>query len=162
MKQMVDGSTAGADVPHFEHALFFGEDAHKAMKIVSGIVAIFGIGIAFYLHYLGRTTAATSRADKLLPVFGPLARGAQRKWYVDEIYNFLIVRPLFVLSHIFALIDKILIDGLVNALGWIPKALGKTAKPLQSGYLHDYALRMAGGLAILVFIVLMLSGGVKL
>ena len=159
LDRVVGASTAGALPPHHAHAEFFGFDAHAAMKVVSGIVALTGILIAFYLHYLGRTTAKSARADKLLPVFGALARGAQHKWYVDEIYHFLVVRPLWVFSHVLALLDKVLVDGLVNTVGWVPKALGKTARPLQSGMLHDYALRMAGGLAVLLLIVLLLAGG---
>ena len=76
-----------------------------------------GIGIAFWLHYVGRKTAATSKADALLPAMGPVARWAQRKWYVDELYDFVLVKPLWVLGHVFYLLDRLLVDGLVNLAG---------------------------------------------
>lgn len=137
------------------HGSFLGMDPHKVMYYVSGIIGAVGIVIAFFLHYLGRTTAATSRADALVPALGPIARAAQRKWYVDEIYDFTIRTPLWVLSHIFHLIDKLLVDGLVDLAGWLPRQAGRTVRPAQSGILHGYALGMAGGVAVLLLIVLL-------
>ncbi len=142
---------------HGLHATFFGYDAHIAMMYVSAIVGAVGIFFAYILHYAGRTTAAKSKADALLPAMGPLAHWAQRKWYVDEFYDLLIVKPLWILSNIFALLDKYLIDGIVDLLGWIPRALGKTLRPSQSGDLHGYALGMAGGLALLLVVILLVT-----
>ena len=136
---------------------FLGFDPHAAMYYVSAVVGLSGILVAFFLHYLGRTTAATSRADALLPAFGAVARGAQHKWYVDEIYDFLIRKPLWVLSNIFHLIDKLVVDGIVNLVGLLPRALGGTIRPSQSGVLHGYAAGMAGGLALLLLIALWVS-----
>ena len=167
---MVEGSTSGADYP-VPHESFLGMDAHTGAMYASIVVAIVGVLIAAFLHgpkgieslFLGnRTTAAKSRADALLPLFGPLARGAQHKWYVDEIYDWVFVKPLYVLSHIFHLIDKLLVDGLVNAFGWFPRGIGLAARRQQSGVLHDYALRMAMGVALVVVIaVLVKTGGLS-
>jgi NADH-quinone oxidoreductase subunit L len=133
---------------------FFGQDPHKVMYYVSGIVGAIGIFIAFLLHLAGRTTAATSKADGLLPAMGPLARGAQGKWFVDEIYDSLIRRPLNVISHLFRLFDSVVVDGLVNLFGWIPRLIGGAIRPSQSGEMHGYAIGMAGGLTVLLGIVL--------
>ncbi len=139
------------------HATFFGFDAHKAMMVVSGVVGFIGILVAYVLHYAGRTTAAKSKADSLLPAFGPLATAAQHKWYVDELYDLLIVKPLWVVSNIFALFDKYVVDGLVDFLGWLPRAIGRSLRPSQGGELHGYAVGMAGGIAVLVLIVLLVT-----
>ena len=136
---------------------FLGYNAHEVMYYVSAAVGLVGIGIAFFLHYLGRTTAATSRADALVPAFGGLARGAQHKWYVDEVYDALIRTPLWVLSNVFHLFDKLVVDGLVNLVGWLPRAFGGTVRPSQSGVLHGYAAGMAGGLALVLLIALWVS-----
>ncbi|MBL9031818.1 MAG: NADH-quinone oxidoreductase subunit L [Phycisphaerae bacterium] len=140
---------------HAEHGTFLGMDPHKVMYYVSGVVGIVGIGIAFVLHLAGRTEAARSRADGLLPALGPIPGWAQHKWYVDEFYDFLIRTPLWVAAHLFHLVDKLIVDGLVNLFGFIPRALGKAIRPSQSGVLHGYALAMAGGVAFLLLIVLM-------
>jgi NADH-quinone oxidoreductase subunit L len=141
----------------------FFSDPHQWMLLASSVVGIFGILVAAVLHgprgawSLGlgsRTEATRSRADDLLPKLGPIPRWAQHKWYVDEFYDYLIRRPLWVISHIFHWIDKLLVDGLVNLLGWLPRALGAWLRPAQSGQLHGYAVAMAGGIAVLILIVL--------
>ncbi|MEO0715532.1 MAG: hypothetical protein AAFY58_00930, partial [Planctomycetota bacterium] len=144
---------------HAGKGTFLGYDPHKVMYYVSAVVGAIGIGIAFFLHLLGRKHAETARADKLLPALGPIPKWAQNKWYVDELYNFLIVRPLWVISHIFHLIDKLFVDGLVNLFGLLPRFGGSAIRPSQSGVLHGYAVGMAGGVAILMLVVLVMVLG---
>jgi NADH-quinone oxidoreductase subunit L len=162
---MVEHSTAAYHPAHAgEHGTFLGMDPHRVMYYVSAGVGALGILIAAILHgpkgiwglFVGsRTRAEVSRADALVPLFGPIAKWARAKWYVDEFYDFLIVKPLRVLSHIFFLLDQFLVDGLVNLAGWLPRGLGKAVRPSQSGELHGYAVGMAGGIAVLLLIVLL-------
>ncbi|MCW5777581.1 MAG: NADH-quinone oxidoreductase subunit L [Phycisphaeraceae bacterium] len=145
------GGDAGA------HGSFFGLDPHKAMYFVSSAIGLAGIGVAFGLHYLGRTGAARSRADALLPKVGPVAKWAQGKWYVDELYDAVIVKPLWVLSHVLHMIDKLVVDGLVNAAGWLPRMIGRAVRPSQGGVLHGYAVQMAGGIAVALIVVWLMT-----
>ncbi len=153
--ETVHGAAAGGGAHVAAHGTIFGQDPHKVMYYVSGVVGALGIGIAFLLHYVGRKESATSPgADKLasLAIIRPLVNGARNKWFVDEIYNYLIRIPLLVVSHIFHLIDKLLVDGLVNLVGRLPRATGEGARVGQSGILHGYAVGMAGGIAVIVVI----------
>lgn len=136
---------------------FFGQDPHAVMYYVSGVVGFVGIFIAFILHYAGRRTAATAKADALLPAVGPLAGWAQNKWYVDELYDLVVRTPLWIIANIFHLFDKIVIDGLVRLVGGIPRFIGGMVRPTQSGELHGYAAGMAAGVAVLLFLVFMLT-----
>jgi NADH-quinone oxidoreductase subunit L len=156
---LVQSSTAGVTPPHAEHAKVFGFDAHTAMQFISGIVAVLGILVAAWLHWIGRTTAATSRADALLPMLGPIPSLAQHKWYIDEIYDFLIVTPLWWLSHILHLIDKLLIDGIVNLAGMLPRLTGSLVRKQQTGVLHDYAVSMAAGITLVILVVVLFATG---
>jgi NADH-quinone oxidoreductase subunit L len=155
--EMVANSTAGAAHAHDETV--FGQDAHRVAMVCSIVVGLLGIAVAAWLHLVGRTSAATARADKFLPLFGPLASWAQHKWYVDELYHFLFYIPLRVISHLSYLVDKLLVDGLVNTAGWAPRAAGQSLRPTQNGVMHAYALRMLQGLAILLLVVILVSGG---
>jgi NADH-quinone oxidoreductase subunit L len=151
--------------PH-EPAAFFGQDAHKLMYYVSAGVGLIGILIAAFLHgpkgwqglFIGnRVIAEKSRADGLINLFGPITKVARNKWYVDEIYDAIIVKPLHVLSHIFHLIDQYIVDGIVNLCGAIPRWIGKALRPTQSGEIHGYAIGMAGGVAVLLVLVFVLT-----
>ena len=146
-----------------------GFDPHKAMYYISAVFGFVGILVAAVLHgprgfaglFLGsRTEAATSRADALLRVglIATVDRWAQRKWFVDELYHRVIVLPLLIVSHIFHAIDKLIVDGaIVDGLGAVPKAIGKSIRPTQSGVLQGYALSMAAGVGIILLIVWLVS-----
>ncbi|MEM9064389.1 MAG: NADH-quinone oxidoreductase subunit L [Planctomycetota bacterium] len=153
------------------HGSFFGYDPHKVMYYVSAVVGAIGIFIAAFLHgpkglmgliVGGRTEAEVSRADDLKSAIAPVAHLAERKWMVDELYGLIIVKPLLVLSHIFHLIDKMIVDGLVILAGLIPRLFGSAVRPAQSGELHGYATGMAAGIAMLIIIgiVVMAGGGI--
>jgi hypothetical protein len=75
---------------------------------------------------------------------------------VDEFYHTVLVTPLRVISHVFHWIDKLLIDGLVNLFGFLPRVFAWIIRPSQSGVLQGYAVSMAGGLAVILFVVLVL------
>ena len=154
-----EGGVAEAGGHEAAQAVGHAESSHLTMLVVSGVVGFVGISIAFLLHYVGRTTAARSKADALLPVFGPIAIAAQHKWYVDELYDFIIVRPLWVLSHVLFLIDKLVVDGTVNLVGFLPRLAGYAARKQQTGVMHDYAVRMAAGVCLVVLIALAIWAG---
>jgi NADH-quinone oxidoreductase subunit L len=143
---------------HEPHAgSFLGMDPHAAMYYASSAVGIAGIVAAFLLHLAGRTGSAASRADLLLARLGPIPGWAQGKWYVDEFYDFLVCRPVWVLAYIFYLIDTYVVDGLVDLFGAAPRHAGGVIRPTQSGELHGYALGMAGGIAVLIVIVVLVA-----
>ena len=82
-----------------------------------------------------------------------MARWARDKWYVDEFYDFLFRRPLWLLGQVFYFIDRWFVDGLVNVFGILPRLTGWAVRPSQSGLLHGYALGTIGGTAVLLLIV---------
>jgi len=145
-----------------EPLLLFGQDPHKVMYYVSGVVGVIGIGLAWCFHLWGRTEAATCRMDSLARLFGPIPRWAENKWYVDEFYNAAIRVPLRIASHLMHWFDKLVIDGIVNLAGMAPRMFGWMVRPSQSGVLQGYAAGMVGGLAMLLVVILLvvrLGGG---
>ncbi|MGH7467050.1 MAG: NADH-quinone oxidoreductase subunit L [Longimicrobiales bacterium] len=79
-----------------------------------------------------------------------------RKWYVDEIYDALIVRPvLFISRLLWRFIDQGIIDGLVNAVGYLSRGFGWLGSRVQTGQLNTYVFALIlGVLAVLAFVVL--------
>ncbi|MEL7473793.1 MAG: NADH-quinone oxidoreductase subunit L [Planctomycetota bacterium] len=151
---------------HDGHGTLFGQDPHKIMYYVSAVVGAIGIGIAAFLHgpkgplglFLGaRRRADETRTDAIASKMWFVPRLAEDKWRVDELYDFMIVRPLKFFSHVFSLIDKALVDGLVMLAGWLPRGMGGAIRPSQSGVLHGYAVGMAGGLAVVLIIVALVA-----
>ncbi len=160
---MIHDSTAHID-PHGDEAggshgsaALFGLDPHKAMYYISSVVGIVGIIFAYAFHLHGRKSAGEApAADAFKAALGPIPRWAENKWYVDELYQFLFRGPLLVLSHIFRYVDMLLVDGLVNLMGWLPYAVGGRLRRGQDGVLQSYAASMAGGLALFLLVILLL------
>ncbi len=161
--------SAGAAV-ETEHAsgLLFGQDPYEIMYYISGAVGLVGILLAAILHgprgwqglFLGgRTEAGKCRMDRVAKLFGPIPRWAENKWYVDEFYIAVFQTPLRVLSHLFHLFDKFVIDGVVDSVAKLPGALASALRPSQSGQLQGYAAGMAGGVVVLLIVVLVVLGG---
>ncbi|MEN0020525.1 MAG: NADH-quinone oxidoreductase subunit L [Planctomycetota bacterium] len=163
--------TAAAFVAHapgeeHAHGTILGFDPHKAMYYVSAVFGVIGIGLAAWFHgpkgiwSLGlgnRTEAGKCRADAVAAKLGPVPRWAENKWYVDEFYDRIIVSPLRVLSEVFKVFDKLVVDGLVNLAGLLPRLIASALRPLQSGGLQNYAVQMVAGLAILLLVAALVA-----
>jgi NADH-quinone oxidoreductase subunit L len=84
---------------------------------------------------------------------GLLANLSYNKFYIDEIYDFLIRKPLYALSVFFYnVVDRLGIDGLVNGIGKSAIESGKGLRLLQTGNVGFYIFMMVAGIvAILLY-----------
>ena len=90
----------------------------------------------------------------------PLYLFLLNKWYFDELYNVIFVKPAMAIGRFFwKRGDGNVIDGTLNgvAMGIIP-FLTRLAGRAQSGYIFTYAFAMVIGIAVLVTWMTM-SGG---
>lgn len=84
---------------------------------------------------------------------GAFGRVLQNKWYVDELYDSVIVKPLNKLGTFAgSILEKGVIDGLVNGVGRLVSYGGRQMRWLQSGQVGSYVLLMV--ISMLVFFVL--------
>ncbi|NBD07528.1 MULTISPECIES: NADH-quinone oxidoreductase subunit L [Corallococcus] len=104
-----------------------------------------GAAAAFaYLKYF------PSRAGQPVPAFArAVRRTAQNKFYVDELYEFILIRPVkFVAFILFRVVDALVIDTvLVRGTAYVTEKVGLGLRRLQTGDAQAYAAIMA--LAIL-------------
>jgi NADH-quinone oxidoreductase subunit L len=79
------------------------------------------------------------------------------KFYVDEIYDALIVKPVNALADFFnRVIERDVIDGLVNGTGRLVQYSSRQLRYLQSGQVGAYVLLMVIGMVILFVVQLFL------
>ncbi len=159
-KMTLDSSAQGGMYGVYEQeekGRLFGADPYNAMYFVSAAFGLFGILIAWWLHLANRRAADSLRATLLAsPLTRWLPTAMENKWYVDEIYHAFVRAPLWVIGHALALIDRLFVDGLlVNGAGYLPRAMGRMFQPLQNGVLQSYAVLMAGGLALVVVLIVL-------
>jgi NADH-quinone oxidoreductase subunit L len=77
-----------------------------------------------------------------------------KKYYVDEIYDRIIVQPLIRASHFsWKVIDAGIVDGIVNGMGNLARALGWFGSLFQTGSVNTYALFLAIGVLVILGVV---------
>ncbi|MFM7036025.1 MAG: proton-conducting transporter membrane subunit [Planctomycetia bacterium] len=127
---------------------------HWNLAIQGTLAAAIGIAIAAVGH-LGRR----SDGPQMERFLGPLATLFARKFFLDEIYTALVVRPLEAFALLAAVFDRRVIDGLVDTVARIPLVGAAVVRQFQSGLLQRYALAgVVGVLAIVVALAWQLRG----
>ncbi len=123
-----------------------------SLLIISVIAALVGIAIAWYL-YLTRPSAADSLARTFRPVYTLL----RHKYWLDELYGALFVRPGIRLARFLATVFELrLLDGLVNGVGGLIDRSGGLLRRIETGYVRQYAaLFLLGALGVLAYLFLM-------
>ena len=116
------------------------------LMFVTVILAVLAILVARHF-YLRRTEAATSLRER----FGRLHTVIVNKYYIDEIYGAVIVRPLVGLSiFLWKIFDVIIIDGSINGFAWIYARISDLLRYVQSGRVRNYATLFVAGVVILL------------
>jgi NADH-quinone oxidoreductase subunit L len=125
------------------------EAAHhvpKWVKILPILAGALGIGFAFVVYMFRE-----GMAEKIARAFKPLHTLFYNKWYFDELYNVLFVKPCFVIGKLFWKGDKNVIDGLgPDGLSKVSRGLAGRLAVFQTGYMFHYAFVMMIGLIGLV------------
>jgi len=121
------------------------------VKLTATIVMLLGFVTAWWAYIRN-----TSIPGKFVEQFRVVHQFVYNKWYFDELYNFLFVKPAFWLGRIFwqkgdvGTIDRF---G-PNGAAWLVQQGAVVAKKVQSGYLYSYALIMLLGLVAAITWVL--------
>jgi NADH-quinone oxidoreductase subunit L len=148
-------------------ALFEGPNNHilHAMHEIPGwavwsstVAMAGGFGLA-WLYYIAVPSlpAATARA------FRPIYLFFLNKWYFDELYDYIFVRPAFWIGRVLwkggdgKIIDGLGPDGVANRVLW---TTGRIVK-LQTGYVYHYAFAMLIGVALIITWFMFYGGAVR-
>ena len=133
----------GADNQVLHHA----HEAPNWVKVSPFVAMVLGFLLAFQF-YIRRPELPGRLAAQQRPLYLFLLN----KWYFDELYNVIFVKPAFWLGNLlWKKGDGVVIDGALNgvALGIIP-FFTKLAGRWQSGYVFTYAFAMVLGIAALL------------
>jgi NADH-quinone oxidoreductase subunit L len=95
---------------------------------------------------------STERADRLAARFSGLHRLLVHKYYVDEIYDAVVVQPIKRLSTtlLWRGVDAGLIDGTVNGVGLVVRGWSAVLRRLQTGSVRAYAMSLFVGTVMIL------------
>ena len=116
------------------------------VKLSPFIAMLSGLGLA-YLYYMHKPGLAAATAK----LFEPIYLFLYNKWYFDELYDYIFVRPAkWLARQLWKVGDGAIIDGFVNGIA--NRALDVTGrlKTMQTGYVYHYAFVMMIGLTALI------------
>ncbi len=130
-----------ATVAHPHHVA---EPLEWSLMTMSVIVAIIGICLAYYIYMV----RGKELPEKLAKEYASHYQLIYNKYYVDEIYELMIVWPIYYLSVLlWKVVDAFMIDGIgVNGPGWLVKRLSAGSRLVQNGYVQTYGAFMLIGL----------------
>jgi NADH-quinone oxidoreductase subunit L len=129
---------------HLMHAI---HEVPLWVKLSSTIAMLIGLSTAYFMYIRSEDAPA-----RLAATFRPLYNFFLNKWYFDELYDFLFVKPAFWFGRLFWNRGDI---GMIDRFGPNGSAAlvvfgSRMAVRLQSGYLYSYALVMLLGLVALI------------
>jgi len=113
---------------------------------ISVAAAVAGILVAFVM-YLRSPGTATRLRESLSGVH----RALLHKYWVDELYDAVVVRPVRALATWFwRFWDVVVVDGIVNGVGWTLEGVSALLRLFQTGFVGTYALFFTLGVAALL------------
>ena len=138
---------------HFVSADNMVYDIHLDWNVAgtSIIIAVASIFLATYM-YIGERQP---KADALAEKFQNLHRWAYKRFYLDEVYQFVTHRIIFAhISKPIAKFDRRIVDGFFNFLAWGTNGLSTAIRGFQSGSVQKYAfVFLLGTLALLAIMI---------
>ena len=137
-------SATGQDYTiHFDHQI----------ALTSTVIAILSICLATYI-YKGEQQPI---ADRLYKTFPRLWRAAYKRFYQDEIWQFVTHKIIFrCVSMPIAWFDRRVIDGTFNFMAWGANEAGESIRPWQSGDVRQYVVWFLTGAIALTLVLLAL------
>jgi NADH-quinone oxidoreductase subunit L len=133
------------------HVLRAMEEVPQWVSLGPTVVGVVGIAIAYLLYMI-----APGLPARIASAFGPLYRFLLNKWYFDELYDAVLVRPLMSLGRgLWQVGDATIIDGVPNGLAALTADGSAQVVKLQTGSIAVYAFSMLIGLVVLVSVFLL-------
>jgi NADH-quinone oxidoreductase subunit L len=135
--------------PVFGRAVEVGTAAFVGLAALSVLVALAGFAVAYLLH-ARRPELAVAWRTRL----GPIHTLVEHKYYIDELYDRLFVRPGLALARFLNdVVEPHVIDGAVNAVAAAVMVEARDVRAIQTGRVRSYALVTLGGAVGVLVIV---------
>jgi NADH-quinone oxidoreductase subunit L len=126
-----------------------------ALAVVAVIAALIGIGVAWWL-YIRQPSKPERLAKSMKPAYTTLLN----KYWVDELYNAVVVQPLVWISRqiLWRGVDVGVIDGSVNGVAEGLTGIGDGLRHTQSGNTRSYAVWVVVGAIVILAVVFFWPG----
>jgi NADH-quinone oxidoreductase subunit L len=143
-------------IPFGKYVSSTGRELESHFDLVFSIAPL-AFGIAGILLAMWMYKNENAKPGRIATSFGSLYKTAYRKFYIDEIYLFITKKIIFnLIGRPAAWIDRNVVDGAMNGIGWTTRKISAMIKGIQSGKVQSYVLYFFGGILALAMIFLYL------
>ncbi|HQZ23164.1 MAG TPA: NADH-quinone oxidoreductase subunit L [Thermoflexales bacterium] len=119
--------------------------------LIAGFFTVAALAVMAFVYLLYKRVFVSKNSVDPLTKLGPLYALSANKWYLDEIYRAIIIKPFYAGASFLAHIaDLEVIDGFVNGVGAAFSRAGAALGKLQTGLVRSYALVMLFGIVAIV------------
>ena len=127
---------------------------HLSIALAATALPLAGIVLAWAIY-----SRRLMSSEALMRRFGPLHALLENKYYLDVLYERVIVQRLFVgvLGGMLEAFDRIVVDGAVNGAGQALRLSGTGLRNVQSGQFQAYGAVAFGGLVVAAVVALVLG-----
>ncbi len=132
-----------------EGSEFHGVEPNLVLTVVAALLAILGIVVAWLMY--GARAFVTEPLTRLGGVYTLL----WRRYYIDELYMWLIDKLAIGVAFAISLFDRQALDGVVNGFGAMFGAFGRGLRQIQTGRVQNYGLVLFGGLAVIALVLVL-------
>jgi NADH-quinone oxidoreductase subunit L len=158
VENMIHYGSTSAIAGHGDHAHGWVHPVAGLLALLAAVVGVIFAAVVYYYRLLDPAETATQ--------FAWLHRLFENKWYFDELYSALLVRPGLILgtwmkwfdttvidglinnvarytvrfSRFDGRLDNRIVDGTVNLIGDTTSRIGSRIRRVQTGYLRNYVL----------------------
>ncbi|MGE5619325.1 MAG: NADH-quinone oxidoreductase subunit L [Sphingomonadaceae bacterium] len=113
------------------------------------LVALAGIGLAWLMY-----GARTLSPERVSAAFGPVYRVLQSKYWIDELYGWIVAVAVLGSARLLRLFDVWVVDGAVNGIAALTRASGAALRQIQTGRLQNYGWAMYAGAVVIALATL--------
>jgi NADH-quinone oxidoreductase subunit L len=127
---------------------------HFGLATLSMIFGVAGFVVAWAIY-----SARLLSADRLRRAFGPIHVLLENKYYMDWLYQDMLVRRVVLrtVSGGLELFDRYVVDGVVNGIAWLTRFSASRLRLLQAGQLQLYAAAIFVGVVLIVAGILIVN-----
>jgi NADH-quinone oxidoreductase subunit L len=135
----VVGGLAALPEHNFAFFVHFGEFEPEAMNWglagISVVTGLLGIGLAYYIY-----VKEAIKAESIVARFPVVYKILNNKYYIDELYLWVIHNIMDGLGKVLYFFDIYIIDGIINGIALLTRGSAKTLRRTSTGQLQTYAM----------------------